>query len=187
MPVPGPPALIRQNRQQTPVVESSLNKYIASWPSLTPLPKTRLLQVVPNSQEGVVFIYLRFVYQINSHSVCAILAYILYIFGFIISPIENMVSFGIRHIYCKTALHFSWFTLVFISTPFLSWTLLTFLFCALVFCRHYCTGNETGVCPFDFYNYFFYLYKRHDDAGFASIGLIKRFYACGYVNYLCVM
>ena len=56
---------------QTPVVESSLNKYIANWPSPTPWPKTRLLQVVPNSQEGVVFIYLRFVYQINSHSVCA--------------------------------------------------------------------------------------------------------------------
>ena len=104
MPVPGPLALIRQNRQQTLVVESSLNKYIASWPSPTPWPKTRLLQVVPNSQKGVVFIY-----QINSHSVCAILAYILYIFGFIILPIENMVSFGIRHIYCKTALHFSWF------------------------------------------------------------------------------
>ena len=62
----------------------------------------------PNSQEGVVFIDLRFVYQIYSHSVCAILAYILYIFGFIILPIENMVSFGIRHIYCKTAPHFSW-------------------------------------------------------------------------------
>ena len=107
MPVSGPLALIRQNRQQTPVVESSLNKYIASWPSPTPLPKIRLFQAVPNSEEGVVFIYLRFVYQINSHSVCAILAYILYIFGFIILPIENMVSFGIRHIYCKTALHFS--------------------------------------------------------------------------------
>ena len=119
MPVPGPLALIRQNRQQTSVVESSLNKYIASWPSPTPWPKTRPLQIVPNSQEGVVFIYLRFVYEINSHSVRAILAYILHIFGFIILPIEDMVSFGIRHLLqnCTT---FQLVTLVFISTPFLS-------------------------------------------------------------------
>ena len=132
MPVPGPLALIRQNRQQTPVVESSLNKYIASWPSPTPWPKTRLLQIVPNSQEGVVFIYLRFVYKINSHSVRAILAYILHIFGFIILPIENMVSFGIRHLLqnCTTL---QLVTLVFISTPFLSWTLLTFYSVLLYF------------------------------------------------------
>ena len=160
MPVPEPLALIRQNRQQTPVVESSLNKHIASWPSPTPWPKTRLLQVVSSSQEGVVFIYLRFVYQINSHSVCAILAYILYIFGFIILPIENMVGVGIRHYLLQNCTTLQLVTLVFIGTPFLSWTLLTFLFCAFVFCRHYCTGNGTGVCPFDFYNYFFYLYIK---------------------------
>ena len=119
---------------------------------------------------------LRFVYQVHSHHICAILAYIFHISSFLILPVRNIIA--LKFLYelpiCTAHQWLHW-SLVLISSPyFWIWTFLTFsfmCFCILpaLLCR---------CLSFYFMNYLFYVYTK---GIFIQICINWSYY------YLCVM
>ena len=106
MPVLGPLVLIRQNQQQTPVVESLLNIKLNVGRHRRPRPKSRLLRVGLNSHEGEVFI-----------KACLSESFALYMCHLSWHLVHIQVSYlaNWEHdklcniLYnCRTALHISW-------------------------------------------------------------------------------